>query len=85
MFMLLLSGNRYDPDTFIHVRQVYGTTVQNAGLSVAVRSVRGIVLSSGGALNLPVRAAGGAVLNGGETLTKPVKSIHGFLLVTTEV
>ncbi|MBA3222902.1 hypothetical protein [Salmonella bongori] len=85
MFMLLLSGNRYTPDTFISVRQVYGSVMQNAGLSVVVRSLRGEAVSRGLMLNVPVRTVGGAVLSGGDTLVKPVKSLHGFLLVTKEV
>ncbi|ASD97569.1 TPA: hypothetical protein ACIU9A_004463 [Salmonella enterica subsp. enterica serovar Potsdam] len=85
MFMLLPGGNRYNPDTFISVRQVYGTAIQNTGLSVAIRSLRGEVVSGGLSLSVPVRAASGAALSGGETLVKPVKSLHGFLLVTTEV
>lgn len=85
MFMLLLSGNRYNPDSFIHIRQVYGVTMTGAGHAVPVRQIYGSTVSAGLTLNVPVRAASGAVLSGGETLVKPVKSFHGFLLVTTEV
>ncbi len=53
MFMLLLSGNRYTPDTFISVRQVYGSVMQNTGLSVVVRSLRGRPSAEGLCLTCP--------------------------------
>ncbi|HAK4776340.1 TPA: hypothetical protein H2C15_002586 [Salmonella enterica] len=82
MFMLLLSGRRYDPETFITVKQVYGTTLRRAGMSVPVRALYGDIASTGNTLSIPVRAAGGALLDSGVDLQKPVKNVHGYLLVT---
>lgn len=82
MFMLLLSGNRYNPDTFINVKQVYGTTLASRGQSVPVKSTFGNVVSGGNTLSIPVKAVCGTTLDSSTDLQKPVKSICGYLLVT---
>ncbi|MGG5964506.1 hypothetical protein ACQSED_23250 [Salmonella enterica] len=82
MFMLLLNGNRYNPETFINVRQVYGTTLNSSGQSVPVKSAFGSVVSGGNTLSIPVKAVCGTTMDSGADLQKPVKSIYGYLLVT---
>lgn len=82
MFMLLLNGNRYNPDTFINVKQVYGTTLNSSCQSVPVKSTFGNVVSGGNTLSIPVKAVCGTTLDSGTDLQKPVKSICGYLLVT---
>ncbi|EAQ6103027.1 hypothetical protein DRK59_01565 [Salmonella enterica subsp. diarizonae] len=82
MFMLLLSGNRYNPDTFINVKQVYGTTLASRGQSVPVKVLFGDVISDGNTLSIPLKAVCGTTLDNGADLQKPVKSIYGYLLVT---
>ncbi len=81
MFMLLLSGNRYNPDTFINVKQVYGTTLNSRGQSVPVKNTFGNMVSGGNTLSVPVKAVNGDIVSGAD-LQKPVKSIYGYLLVT---
>ncbi|HAT1683716.1 TPA: hypothetical protein I8Y21_004472 [Klebsiella oxytoca] len=82
MFMLLLSGNRYDPATFIRVKQIYGTTLNSAGQAVPVKSLYGDIISGGNTLSIPVKALNGSVISGGNTLSVPVRNVYGFLLVT---
>ncbi|EFR6818671.1 hypothetical protein HYF16_000270 [Salmonella enterica] len=82
MFMLLLSGKRYDPDTFINVRQVYGTALASRGQSVPVKILFGDVISVGNTLSIPVKAVCGTTMDSGADLQKPVKSVYGYLLVT---
>ncbi|HFE7524759.1 TPA: hypothetical protein ACGAD2_005498 [Salmonella enterica subsp. enterica serovar Newport] len=82
MFMLLLNGNRYNPETFINVRQVYGTTLNNSGQSVPVKSAFGSVVSGGNTLSIPVKTINGTTINAGNVLSVPVKSVYGYLLVT---
>ncbi|EED4921355.1 hypothetical protein WP05_03165 [Salmonella enterica subsp. arizonae] len=82
MFMLLLNGNRYNPDTFINVKQVYGTTLASRGQSVPVKSTFGNVVGGGNTLSIPLKAVCGTTLDSGSDLQKPVKSIYGYLLVT---
>ncbi|ASD87170.1 hypothetical protein LB105_005308 [Salmonella enterica] len=82
MFMLLLSGKRYDPDTFINVRQVYGATLASRGQSVPVKSVFGSAVSGGNTLSIPVKAVCGTTIDSGADLQKPVKAVYGYLLVT---
>ncbi|EAV3941515.1 hypothetical protein ACFLJF_005941 [Salmonella enterica] len=82
MFMLLLSGKRYDPDTFINVRQVYGATLASRGYSVPVKAVNGNVISGGNTLSIPVKSAFGTTMDSGADLQKPVKAVYGYLLVT---
>lgn len=82
MFMLLLNGNRYNPDTFINVKQVYGTTLAGHGQSVPVKGVFGDVISSGNTLSIPVQTVFGVTMGSGTNLQKPVKSVYGYLLVT---
>ncbi|EDP9160799.1 hypothetical protein ZH23_001333, partial [Salmonella enterica subsp. enterica] len=53
MFMLLLSGKRYDPDTFINVRQVYGATLVSRDQSVPVKSTFGTTMDSAADLQKP--------------------------------
>ncbi|EBK1958264.1 hypothetical protein LZ92_05770 [Salmonella enterica] len=62
MFMLLLSGNRLNPDTFINVRQVYGATLASRGYSVPVKSTFGTTMDSGADLQKPVKAVYGYLL-----------------------
>ncbi|EGN5550038.1 hypothetical protein ISI31_000692 [Salmonella enterica] len=62
MFMLLLSGKRYDPDTFINVRQVYGATLASCGQSVPVKSAFGSAVSGGNTLGVPVKSIYGYFL-----------------------
>ncbi|EBG9726541.1 hypothetical protein BW014_10405 [Salmonella enterica] len=68
MFMLLLSGKRYDPDTFINVRQVYGATLASRGQSVPVKSVFGSAVSGGNTLSIPVKAVCGTTIDSGADL-----------------
>ncbi|EDZ0943326.1 hypothetical protein GN543_002536 [Salmonella enterica] len=82
MFMLLLSGKRYDPDTFINVRQVYGATLASRGQSVPVKSAFGSAVSGGNTLSIPVKAVCGTTMDSGADLQKPVKAVYGYLLVT---
>ncbi|MGU7297414.1 hypothetical protein ACV2I9_02470 [Salmonella enterica subsp. enterica serovar Sandiego] len=82
MFMLLLSGKRYDPDTFINVRQVYGTTLAGCGYSIPVKALSGDIVSGGNTLSTPVKSAFGTTMDSGADLQKPVKSVYGYLLVT---
>ncbi|ASD86165.1 hypothetical protein FNH36_23565 [Salmonella enterica subsp. diarizonae] len=82
MFMLLLSGKRYDPDTFINVRQVYGATLASRGQSVPVKSAFGSAVSGGNTLSIPVKSAFGTTMDSGADLQKPVKAVYGYLLVT---
>ncbi|HCA3884738.1 TPA: hypothetical protein MPK85_005502 [Salmonella enterica] len=77
MFMLLLSGKRYDPDTFINVRQVYGATLASRGQSVPVKSAFGSAVSGGNNLSIPVKSAFGSAVSGGNTLSIPVKAVCG--------
>lgn len=62
MFMLLLSGNRPDPDTYINVKQVYGTTLNRRGQSVPVKAVCGTTMDSGADLQKPVKGIYGYLL-----------------------
>ncbi|EIZ2110945.1 hypothetical protein MOQ95_005703 [Salmonella enterica] len=80
MFMLLLSGNRFDPDTFIHVKQVYGTTLNIRGQSVPVKSTFGSAISGGNTLSVPVKAVNGDIVSGGNTLSVPIKAVCGTTL-----
>lgn len=82
MFMLLLNGNRYNPETFINVRQMFGTTLNSCGQSVPVKSTFGSAISGGNTLSVPVKAVCGTTLDSGADLQKPVKSVYGYLLVT---
>ncbi|EJJ7183639.1 hypothetical protein NJK71_000432 [Salmonella enterica] len=82
MFMLLLSGKRYDPDTFINVRQVFGTTLASCGQSVPVKSAFWSAISGGNTLSIPVTSVCGTTLDSGADLQKPVKAVYGYLLVT---
>ncbi|ECD7244796.1 hypothetical protein LVO39_001285 [Salmonella enterica] len=82
MFMLLLSGKRYDPDTFINVRQVYGATLASRGQSVPAKSAFGSAVSGGNTLSIPVKSAFGTTMDSGADLQKPVKAVYGYLLVT---
>ncbi|ELS5096052.1 hypothetical protein QO790_001453 [Salmonella enterica] len=82
MFMLLLSGKRYDPDTFINVRQVYGATLASRGQSVPVKSAFGSAVSGGNTLSIPVKSAFGTTMDSSADLQKPVKAVYGYLLVT---
>ncbi|EBJ8356011.1 hypothetical protein D0W10_05820 [Salmonella enterica] len=82
MFMLLLSGKRYDPDTFINVRQVYGATLASRGQSVPVKSAFGSAVSGGNTLSIPLKAVCGTTMDNGADLQKPVKAVYGYLLVT---
>ncbi|HDP0319419.1 TPA: hypothetical protein P5S08_004651 [Salmonella enterica subsp. enterica serovar Concord] len=82
MFMLLLSGNRYDPDTFIRIKQVYGTTLTRTGKSVPVKALCSNVISGGNTLSVPVNAVYGMTMDSDADLQKPVKSVYGYLLVT---
>ncbi|EIZ2109278.1 hypothetical protein MOQ95_003877 [Salmonella enterica] len=82
MFMLLLSGNRYNPDTFIDVKSVYGATLVSRGYSVPVKAVNGDIVSGGNTLSVPIKAVCGTTLDSGADLQKPVKSVYGYLLVT---
>ncbi|EFT2484873.1 hypothetical protein HVH02_003785 [Salmonella enterica] len=82
MFMLLLSGKRYDPDTFINVRQVYGVTLASRGQSVPVKSAFGSAVSGGNTLSVPVKVICGTTMDSGADLQKPVKAVYGYLLVT---
>ncbi|EAW3106296.1 hypothetical protein C0Z46_16865 [Salmonella enterica] len=82
MFMLLLSGKRYDPDTFINVRQVYGATLASRGQSVPVKSAFGSAVSGGNNLSIPVKSVCGTTMDSGADLQKPVKAVYGYLLVT---
>ncbi|EEG3099144.1 hypothetical protein N0D16_002692 [Salmonella enterica] len=82
MFMLLLSGKRYDPDTFINVRQVYGATLASRGQSVPVKSAFGSAVSGGNTLSIPLKAVCGTTMDSGADLQKPMKAVYGYLLVT---
>ncbi|ELO2816419.1 hypothetical protein QWP53_001859 [Salmonella enterica] len=82
MFMLLLSGKRYDLDTFINVRQVYGATLASRGQSVPVKSAFGSAVSGGNNLSIPVKSVCGTTMDSGADLQKPVKAVYGYLLVT---
>ncbi|ECG5642556.1 hypothetical protein E1K64_12430 [Salmonella enterica subsp. enterica serovar Poona] len=84
MFMLLLSGKRYNPDTFIAVKSVYGTMLAGCGQSVPVQAVNGVAISGGNTLSVPVKAVFGTATDTGVDLQKPVKSIYGYLLVTED-
>ncbi|HFE7521732.1 TPA: hypothetical protein ACGAD2_002280 [Salmonella enterica subsp. enterica serovar Newport] len=80
MFMLLLSGNRYNPDTFIDVKSVYGSLLNSRGYSVPVKALSGSIVSGGNALSVPVKAVNGDIVNGGNTLSVPVKAICGTVI-----
>ncbi|EAW1321505.1 hypothetical protein AHX51_24035 [Salmonella enterica subsp. diarizonae] len=82
MFMLLLSGNRLNPDTFINVKSVYGATLASRGQSVPVKSAFGSAVSGGNTLSIPVKSAFGTTMDSGADLQKPVKAVYGYLLVT---
>ncbi|ENN1043904.1 hypothetical protein ACEVU1_004833 [Salmonella enterica] len=83
MFMLLLSGKRYDPDTFINVRQVYGATLVSRGdYSVPVKAANVNIVSGGNTLSMPVKAVCGTTMDSAADLQKPVKAVYGYLLVT---
>lgn len=82
MFMLLLNGNRYNPDTFINVKQVYGATLASRGQSVPVKALFGDIASGGNTLSIPLKAVCGTTMDSGADLQKPVKSVYGYLLVT---
>ncbi|EHI7917022.1 hypothetical protein J9M50_002537 [Salmonella enterica] len=82
MFMLLLSGNRLNPDTFIDVKAVYGVTLASRGQSVPVKALFGDIVSGGNTLSVPVKAVCGTTIDSGADLRKPVKSVYGYLLVT---
>ncbi|EGJ5260333.1 hypothetical protein IM977_003256 [Salmonella enterica subsp. enterica serovar Typhimurium] len=62
MFMLLLNGNRYNPDTFINVKQVYGTTLNSRGQSVPLKALFGATMDSGADLQKPVKSVCGYLL-----------------------
>ncbi|EBM2192933.1 hypothetical protein FPC62_26705 [Salmonella enterica] len=65
MFMLLCSNsrrNKYDPDTFINVRQVYGATLVSRDQSVPVKSTFGTTMDSAADLQKPVKAVYGYLL-----------------------
>ncbi|HDC2548692.1 TPA: hypothetical protein O7139_001392 [Salmonella enterica] len=80
MFMLLLSGNRYNPDTFIDVKSVYGATLESRGYSVPVKAVNGDIVSGGNTLSVPVKAVNGDIVSGGNTLSVPVKAVNGDIV-----
>lgn len=82
MFILLLSGNRLNPETFINVKSVYGDTLVSRGYSVPVKALSGDIVSGGNTLSVPVKAICGTAIDGGADLQKPVKSVYGYLLVT---
>ncbi|ECH6755933.1 TPA: hypothetical protein ACGT6A_005008 [Salmonella enterica] len=82
MFILLLSGNRLNPETFINVKSVYGSLLNSRGYSVPVKAVNGDIVSGGNTLSVPVKAVCGTTMGGGVDLQKPVKSVYGYLLVT---
>ncbi|ASD86835.1 hypothetical protein MY092_003372 [Salmonella enterica] len=78
MFMLLLSGDRLNPDTFINVKSVYcATLVSRGGYSVPVKAANGDIVSGGNTLSVPVKAANGDIVSGGNTLSIPVKAVCG--------
>ncbi|EAA6841647.1 hypothetical protein DRX19_11450 [Salmonella enterica subsp. enterica] len=60
MFMLLLSGNRLNPDTFINVKSVYGDTITQGDEPVPVRQTYMTVICDGDAV--PVRNIYGVVM-----------------------
>ncbi|EDJ2553378.1 hypothetical protein CE665_03010 [Salmonella enterica subsp. enterica serovar Poona] len=77
MFMLLLSGNRLNPETFINVKSVYGSLLNSRGYSVPVKALSGDIVSGGNTLSVPVKAVNGDIVSGGDTLSVPVKAVSG--------
>lgn len=80
MFMLLLNGNRLNPDTFIDVKSVYGAALVRRGYSVPVKALSGGIVSGGTTLSVPVKAVNGDIVSGGNTLSIPVKAICGMTM-----
>ncbi|EBZ1027317.1 hypothetical protein D7O18_22055 [Salmonella enterica subsp. enterica serovar Muenchen] len=80
MFMLLLNGNRYNPDTFIDVKSVYGATLESRSYSVPVKALSGDIVSGGNTLSVPVKAVNGDIVSSGNTLSIPLKAVCGTTL-----
>ncbi|EAX3299549.1 hypothetical protein JYN54_09950 [Salmonella enterica subsp. enterica serovar Muenchen] len=80
MFMLLLSGKRYDPDTFINVRQVYGDTIMQGDEPVPVKQIYMTMICDGDAV--PVRSVYGSVICDGDAV--PVRSVYGVMMISSE-
>lgn len=60
MFMLLLSGNRPDPDTFINVRQIYGSTITQGDEPIPIKQTYMTMICDGDAV--PVRNVYGVMM-----------------------
>ncbi|ECW1079379.1 hypothetical protein F3U23_02155 [Salmonella enterica] len=81
MFMLLLSGNHPDPDTFIHVRQIYGSTVTQGDEPILIKQTYMTMICDGDAV--PVRNVYGSVICDGDAV--PVRSVYGVMMISSEV
>ncbi|EAB2832834.1 hypothetical protein YS65_000395 [Salmonella enterica subsp. enterica] len=81
MFMLLLNGNRLNPETFIHVRQIYGSTVTRGDEPIPVKQTYMTMICDGDAV--PVRNVYGSVICDGDAV--PVRSIYGVMMISSEV
>ncbi|ENG8266134.1 hypothetical protein ABVJ26_002972 [Salmonella enterica] len=80
MFMLLLSGNRYNPDTFIHVRQIYGDTITQGDEPILFKQMYMTMIYGGDAV--PVRNVYGSVIYSGDDV--PVRSVYGVMMISSE-
>lgn len=81
MFMLLLSGNRLNPDTFINVKSVYGDTITQGDEPVPVKQIYMTMICDGDAV--PVRGIYGSVICDGDAV--PVRNIYGVVMISSEV
>ncbi|EAO4438995.1 hypothetical protein LVO39_000979 [Salmonella enterica] len=81
MFMLLLSGNRLNPDTFINVKSVYGSTITQGDEPIPVKQTYMTMICDGDAV--PVRNIYGSVICDGDAV--PVRSVYGVMMISSEV
>ncbi|EHA0048226.1 hypothetical protein JJR79_000808 [Salmonella enterica] len=81
MFMLLLSGNRLNPDTFINVKSVYGDTITQGDDPIPVKQIYMTMICDGDAV--PVRGIYGSVICAGDAV--PVRNIYGVMMISSEV
>ncbi|EJV3808982.1 hypothetical protein N6D68_001680 [Salmonella enterica] len=80
MFMLLLNGNRLNPDTFINVKSVYGSTITQGYEPVPVKQIYMTMICDGDAV--PVRGIYGSVICAGDAV--PVRNIYGVVMISSE-
>lgn len=81
MFMLLLNGNHPDPDTFINVRQIYGSTITQGDEPIPIKQSYMTMICDGDAV--PVIGIYGSVICDGDAV--PVRNVYGVMMISSEV